>query len=394
MAINIKNIEDAIQRKAYAVDSSTSVNDLSDMVEAALLITGGLKEYADSAELPTAATSNDKIAFVKDQKAIRFNNGKIWAGTASGEVTTPSPSGSSSPVFAGTNYGYSMGGGSSPYTKNVDNYPFASDADATNVGALTNPSSTAVWTGIGGGSATDGYYLGGTPRSPEQADIEKFPYAAATPITVTDTGNNLVPGIYRYAHYEMCGDRTNIYVAGGYTGPSYPTLSNTNKISQIPAASDGSTITDYGDLTTSHRFGSTATSDTHGYSAGGYTSTGINVIDKWPFSASGNATDVGDLTAVSYTNNGHSSSTHGYISGQNSGIEKWSFSTDENATDIGDLFSSKHYSASTSSDVSGYLAGGNPSTDTIQKFSFTTDGNGTDVGNLAFARRANSGTHY
>lgn len=393
MAINIKNIEDAIQRKAYAVDSSTSVNDLSDMVEAALLITGGLREYADSAELPTAATSNDKIAFVKDQKSIRFNNGKIWAGTASGEVTTPGPSGAGTPVFAGTNYGYSMGGGSSPYTQNIDQYSFSSDGDATNVGAMDNPDTNAVWSGSGGGSTTHGYHIGGSPVSPFSSPIFKFPYTSGTPIA--DTGNDVVANqMHRYGHYEMCGDRTNIYVVGGYRGPSYPTLGNKNTILSFAASSDGSTITDYGDLTQGKRLLATQSSDTHGYTSGGYTSTGVNVIEKWPFAGAANATDVGDLTVVSNINNGHSSSTHGYSTGAPSGIEKFSFSTDGNATDVADLYSNKGYSASASSDVSGYLAGGNPSTTTIQKFSFTSDANGTLVGALAFARRANAGTHY
>ena len=54
MAINIKNLEERIQKKAHLVDSNTAVDDLTDMVEASLLLTGSLKTYADSSELPTA----------------------------------------------------------------------------------------------------------------------------------------------------------------------------------------------------------------------------------------------------------------------------------------------------------------------------------------------------
>jgi len=399
MAINIKNIEDAIQRKAYAVDSSTSVNDLSDMVEAALLITGGLKEYADSAELPTAATSNDKIAFVKDQKAIRFNNGKIWAGTASGEVTTPvPPSGPSNPAYVGTNYGYSMGGGSSPYTQNIDQYSYASDGNATNVGAMDNPDSTAVWTGTGGGSETHGYHMGGTPIAPLASPIFKFPYTSGTPISDTtyDVGANQ---IHRYGHYEMCGDRTNIYIVGGYRGPSYPTLSNRNTILNFAASSDGATITDYGDLSASKRYANTGSSDTYGYAAGGYTSVGLNVIEKWPFSAAGNATDVGDLLHTSYAAAASSSGTHGYLHGgltpgATNVIQKYPFSTDGDATDVGDILAAKHSGTGTSSSTHGYQSGGSPAVNTIQKFSFSTDGDATDVGDLAFSRLASAGTQY
>ena len=39
---------------------------------------------------------------------------------------------------------------------------------------------------------------------------------------------------------------------------------------------------------------------TSGYTSGGLTPPGSNVIDKFPFSADANATDVGDLTQVRY----------------------------------------------------------------------------------------------
>ena len=93
MAINIKNLEERIQKKVHLVDSNTSVDDLTDMVEAALLLTGSLKTYADSSELPTATSSNEKIGFIQDIKAIKFNNGKEWVGMASGEAQAPAGGG-------------------------------------------------------------------------------------------------------------------------------------------------------------------------------------------------------------------------------------------------------------------------------------------------------------
>lgn len=396
MAINIKNIEDAIQRKAYAVDSSTSVNDLSDMVEAALLVTGGLREYADSAELPTAATSNDKIAFVKDQKAIRFNNGKIWAGTASGEVTTPGPSGPSSPVYAGDNYGFSMGGGSSPYTQKVEAYSFATDGNSTDVGSFSNPSSTAVWSGMGGGTTTKGYHFGGSPLTPAAAHVYEFTYTAGTPVTTADAGFDISPAFWRYGHYEMVGNRTEMYVAGGYRSPA----TNTNVILKMPEASV-STKTDVGNLTSARRFGAGHSSDVSSYISGGYTSANVNIIDKWPMTADTDATDVGDLVQAQRGHGGTSSSTHGYAAGyipNNNMIQKFPFASDANAADVANLNQSIHYQSSTSSDVSGYSAGGTsgPSAgrNNIQKYPFAADTDGTDVGDLTFARQQNAGTHY
>ena len=70
MAINIKNLEERIQKKVHLVDSNTSVDDLTDMVEAALLLTGSLKSYADSSQLPAATGSNEKIGFIGNGEGI------------------------------------------------------------------------------------------------------------------------------------------------------------------------------------------------------------------------------------------------------------------------------------------------------------------------------------
>jgi len=48
-----------------------------------------------------------------------------------------------------------------------------------------------------------------------------------------------------------------------------------------------------GDLTQSRRRAAGQSSTESGYTAGGQT---VNTIDKFPFSADANATDVGDLT--------------------------------------------------------------------------------------------------
>ena len=390
--------EAALQTKINNADSNTSMSELLNMLHSA-------KEYSyhslyDSAGvLPAADSANiGRIAFAEATDAMY-----VFVGMDSGWRVLDSDASFPSippvaPTFAGENYGYSMGGGSSPYTQNIDNYPFASDTNATNVGAMDNPDANAVWSGSGGGSETHGYHIGGSPVSPFSSPIFKFPYSSGTPIS--DTGNDVVASqMHRYGHYEMCGDRTDIYIVGGYRGPSYPTLANKNTIFKFAATSDGSTITDYGDLSAAKRHTQTGSSDTHGYCAGGYTSGAVNVIEKWPFSTAANATDVGDLTVASYAATGASSSTHGYIAGAltpsaTNVIEKYSFTLDGNSSDVGDLLSTTSQGAGASSATHGYIAGGNPATVTIQKYSFLSDQNATDVGDLAFSRRANAGTHY
>jgi len=165
---------------------------------------------------------------------------------------------------------------------------------------------------------------------------------------------------------------------------------NVNVIEKFSLTSDQN-ATDVGDLS-SARYGSAgAGSTTHGYVAGGSTTSGeIDIIEKFSFSVDGNSTDVGDLTVTFRAASGHSSSTHGYASDQDTEINKYSYATDSNATDVGDLTASREASAGQSSETHGYKSGG-ISSNVIDKFSFVTDGNATDVGDLTQTRMPNGG---
>ena len=401
MAINIKNLEERIQKKAHLVDSSTSVDDLTDMVEAALLLTGSLKTYADSSELPTATGSNEKIGFIQDIKAIKFNNGKEWVTTASGEVQAPTgPSGPTpTTTYYGTQFGYTLAGdtASSPHLNNIQKISFASDGDATDIADIT----ISVGQGTGGGSSTHGYHMGGAapgPLASANAVIEKFPYAVEE--NSVATGNTFSTHL-RDANKEMIGDRTNIYTAGGTDNS--PTVYK-QSISQFSAASDGSTITDYGDLlpATEWNYMAGHSSATHGYMTGGFAATPgySNRIQKWPFASAASSTDVADLTYADIGIAGTSSANHGYVSGGSgpparNNIEKFTFASDANATDVGDKNASNYYQVGTSSADNGYVCGGFAppgGQDYIFKYSHASDGNSTDIGNLAVGNHRAAGT--
>lgn len=173
--------------------------------------------------------------------------------------------------------------------------------------------------------------------------------------------------------------------SGYSSGSNTPAVSNV--IDKYPFSADAN-ATDVGDLTYARYGSSGANSSTHGYAAGGRTPTYTNGIEKFPFAADGNASDVGDLTAIRAMQAGASSSENGYASGGLSGysntIFKISFATDGNSTDTGDLTSVRGYVAGVSSDDNGFVLGGRSpgyltSTD---KFSFASDGNATSSGSL------------
>jgi hypothetical protein len=156
-----------------------------------------------------------------------------------------------------------------------------------------------------------------------------------------------------------------------------------------------------------------------GYSSGGYTNSSLNgarydIIDKFPFSADANATDVGDLTLNRSSASGQSSSEHGYSCGgrhkqatpspsvpaPSSGpttniIDKFPFASDGNATDVGDLITYYFWvGGGNSSTTHGYSCGGDgsgPQRNRINKFPFASDTNATYMADMSYVRIANAG---
>jgi hypothetical protein len=185
-------------------------------------------------------------------------------------------------------------------------------------------------------------------------------------------------------------------VSGYTSGGGNPGQVNT--IDKFSFSVDGN-ATDVGDLTITNQYVSGQSSSESGYISGGITPvpggtpTLHNIIEKFPFSADSNASDVGDLTQARYASTGQSSTVSGYTSGGLSPslntIDKFSFSADGNATDVGDLTQARGFATGQSSTISGYVSGGDSgsTTNTVDKFPFASDTNATDVGDLTQARQ-------
>lgn len=193
--------------------------------------------------------------------------------------------------------GYSTGGinDSTPSIQNIiHKFPFSTDTNATDVADLSQARDSLGSTGAS--SSEFGYTMGGrTTPPPIQVDtIDKFPFATDT--NATDVGNlsaarNTTGGASSF---------TNGYTLGGTAVPG-----RVNTIDKFPFASD-SNATDIADVSVIKAQPGAFSSTTFGYSAGGSNPAipfsgqpgayGINIIDKFPFASETNATDVGDLT--------------------------------------------------------------------------------------------------
>jgi len=311
-------------------------------------------------------------------------------------------------TFQGTVAGYASG--APPATNVIDKFPFASDANATDVGNL----SVARGSGLAGqSSGVSGYTSGGyIPPAGYSNVIDKFPFAS--------NGNATDVGDLSVARFSTTGQSSNVsgYASGGYSAtPPVPVRYRTT-IDKFPFATD-SNATNIGALTLARRYSAGQSSTVSGYTSGGQRAPQpsppintflVNNIDKFPFATDAGATDVGDLTILPYTQAGQSSTVSGYTSGgygrtppglpaptspatRRNIIEKFPFATDANATDIADLTVTRSEASGQSSTVSGYTSGGYaaPSVSTIDKFPFASDTNATDVGDLSSVRSSVAG---
>jgi hypothetical protein len=382
MAIDIKNLVQLIQKKEHAVTSSTSVQDMIDILKAAQKAEGSLiRNYDSAGDLPDAATTNERIAYLSDTRTLRFNNG-TWdnplLGAAGGGVSSTQAQGSVS--------GYVTGGW--PGTlNNIEKFSFTSDGNGTDVGDMTVARNIAC----GQSSADNGYTSGGNPSPPVGNVIDKFPFAVDA--NATDVGN------LTQQRYGSGGQSstTHGYTSGGYA--TVPVSSASNVIDKFPFSADAN-ATDVGDLTVSRTRNAGQSSADNGYTSGGQaTPSYYNIIDKFPFATDANATDVGDLVRTDWAGYGQNSSTDGYFSGgilsntttESADIQKFPFASDANATDVGDLTLGRYHGQGQSSTASGYSTGGQTTppqaaSNIIDKFPFASDGNATDVGDLTSAR--------
>lgn len=301
--------------------------------------------------------------------------------------------------FQGTTSGYSSGGNAaSPasWSDVIDKFPFSTDTNAADVGNLSQGRNS-----VSGQSSTEsGYTSGGAapPATPPTLanTIDKFPFSADA--NATDVGD------LSQARNGTAGQSSAAsgYVSGGLSPVASPIRVNT--IDKFPFSADAN-ATDVGDLTQGRSSIPAGQSSTeYGYTSGGISGPPNiyeTTIDKFPFSVDANATDVGDLTQGRSESGGQSSAESGYNSGgffsppsaYLNTIDKFPFAADANATDVGDLIQARAVGADQSSAESGYSSGGTaPSyNNTIDKFPFASDANATDVGDLTQSRRFAAG---
>jgi len=292
-------------------------------------------------------------------------------------------------VFGGTNYGYASGGGPSAVSRDwIQKFSFSSDSNATDSGDLT----VAIWGGCGIGNNVYGYCCGGYlhPAGP-QNEINRFPFASGG--DAVEVGDLSLARSYPFATSDKA---TYGYVHGGQA-PSVD-----DRIDRFSFASGTEDADDVGDLTAAKSWAAGASTDSHGYVAGGYTAT--DVIERYAYASSSDAASIGTLALTGgHGAAGVTSATYGYYirvatanpAGED--IQKYAFAASSDGATIGDTpVANARYKSGTSSTTHGYLAGGQASsTDAIEKFSLTSDEDSAAIADLYFgADEGQAGTEY
>jgi hypothetical protein len=339
------------------------------------------------------------------------------------------------------------------YQYSLDQYPTASPVTIT---GLTNDTSYTfnVWAinPFGWSSPSDA----SGSVTPVQPQIGLFAYGfpnTISEITITTTGNasdfgdlsvNRTPdanassstrsvfaggasgNVMDYVTFTSAGNATDFgdlsTTTVGSSGTSNGTrgvigggnVSGTisNVMLYLTIATTGNT-SDYGDLSVSRsNLAANVNSPTRGVYAGGQGQDGdptYNNMDYITIATTGNASDFGDLLAVTRNLGGLSSSTRGLFFGGNTTDASTLFNTIQyitiastgNATDFGDLAQNTQGIAGIAGLTRGVMGGGNDglgsNLNTIQYVTTATTGNTSDFGDLLdaqnFPQNAGSSAH-
>jgi len=269
-------LTNVIDKVSYTTDGNAT--DVGDLHQAMGYVSGASSEtYGYSAGSNEHRDSISKYSFSTDGN-----------GTDIANLTTTRGSGAG---CSSATHGYMVGGNPYPsvpsnVTDTIDKYSFVSDADATDIGNQTiGRIQSAGHSDIGGGygycsAGGDGLALPG----PGANVIDRFPYASDA--NATDVGDMTV------SHYRMGGasSLTHGFTTGGGGGApinvidkfAFAASANATDVGDMTGTGWGQ----YGHSSTTHGYVGPV----------GHAGTGNDVIEKYSTVTDGNSVDVGNLT--------------------------------------------------------------------------------------------------
>ena len=151
----------------FPFSSDTNTTDVGDITQARKEVTG---QSSDTSGYSSGGEVFHPSGYIRVNTIDKFPFSSDANATDVGDLTQArnGPSGQSS-----STYGYSSGGETPPVVSTIDKFPFSSDTNATDVGDLA----VSLRNAAGQSSTTDGYSSGGLSGSPENR-IQKFSFTS------------------------------------------------------------------------------------------------------------------------------------------------------------------------------------------------------------------------
>ena len=314
------------------------------------------------------------------------NNTWMNIGVGTGSVTYV-------PTFQGSIAGFIPGGDT---MKSIEKLSFSAGQGSTAI--LHGDLTIFIQSGAGAQSLTHGYEMAGIIGNPSWAAIKTIQkFAFSSNVTATNV-NNLVRATY---YNNGCTDVINqkgFSCAGSLDGTNY--WHDCASVEQYNFASN--TVNgNFATISAGRNLGSSHSSSTHGFCAGGRAApaAAVKFIDKFSFASGGASTNHGDLfMGQKVIAGGASSATEGFqFGGQYFSTvvltEKFSFASNTTGSQWGDLW--QHAGGNTSG-VSGETFayaqhGGGPN---VSKYVYANDVVSVDWMDLAIARSTGGTSQY
>ena len=376
MPVNFPLIQTELQRRADLVDSSTSVNDILQLLDQINSSTDGKKfEYDSDSLLPLGDSAYEGMILLSNG-AFKVYNAVYdnWDTLDSSSVPEPI----SGPLWYGSR-GLTIGGDAAvAIGQSVDYYDIATPANAADWGDTNVNAKQYIASCAANGTALH------TAGTSTENSISYLTIASLG--TAGDFGDMI---------------RTFAFGSGGLSDDTYgiiPSGNNANaELAYVTIATPGNAA-DFGDLTTGRIWLGAANDNTRGLHAGGNigtdTNSAFNIIDYITIATPGNATDFGDMSVDCSAMCGTSDTTRavfttGWIEGVSSSnnLEYVTIQTTGNSTDFGDLTTAQTARSATTNGTYGVVAGGALNRTDMNYFTIQTTGNATDFGDLQQQRQ-------
>jgi hypothetical protein len=357
-------------RNLSGLMGTSATLDVNDIADAADL--SGVEIYEDSDAQAAAVYIPGRQIYRRDLGAFQIHNGSSWR-TIDFTASNPYVWSFQGDIAGYALSGYVSGTSAAGTSNQIEKSSFASDGNSVSVGTMGTRGETKGYS-----SSIAGYGGVGFTYPPDTFYNDIVKHLFASEGSVTSVGSILV----HFANFATLSSELAGYTTGGNNSPEQ------RNIQKFPFATE--TSSQVGLTTQVIMAPLTWSTSAYGYIVGGNIAPGGRTdVSKFSYVSDGNDTNIGTLSpSISY-GSGASDGTIGYAIGYGP-IYSWNISTESTTVLVGNLTDAREKHRSWASTTAAYTTGGSfgaTMKNIIDKFPFASAANATDVGDLTQAKK-------